>query len=1161
MLPQSGQPISNKLDRKLIPLLLLSLTACGGSDSEGSSVTEPAPATNNIPIALAGLDQNVATNSTVTLDGNNSSDVDGDPLTYLWEFTSKPSSSSATLTSTTAALTTFTADSDGTYQLSLIVNDGKDSSIADSITIVSSTTTAPTNNIPIAQAGLDQNIATNSIVTLNGNNSSDADADPLTYLWEFTSKPSSSSATLTSTTAALTTFTADSDGTYQLSLIVNDGKDSSIADSITIVSSTTNTPTNNIPVAQAGLDQNVATNSLVTLDASNSSDADGDELTFLWDFSSLPAGSAATLTSTTTIETSFTTDIDGTYQLSLIVDDGVDASIADTITITSTTTATDVSYAIVDTGQSLCYDVNTGNEINCSSMGEDADYSGNQPSYTLSDDGLTVTDNITDLIWQQSSDITQDGELTYADKLTQSEALSYCATLNYAGRDDWRLPNIKEAYSLILFSGEDPSGYSGSDTSTLTPFIDKKFDWAFGDIFTTEGINAGDRLIDGQYASSTLYVSTTMNNDETMFGVNYVDGRIKGYPTQLKKYYVRCVTGNESYGINDFIDNQDQTISDNATLLMWQQNDSESTNWQDAIEQCQDATTASYSDWRLPNAKELQSILDYNRSPDTTSSAAINPIFNSASITNEENITDWGYYWASTTHVNHTGNGSNATYVSFGRALGYMNSSIVDVHGAGSQRSNDKTNVASESGASSASGTYGTFYYKGPQGDILRDNNKLRCVRNITANIVKAIPTDGSKNILLIVGDDIGVDNISSYEEQPNHSAKTPNIDALASNGVLFRNAWANPMCSPSRASLLTGRHAFKHGVTHPGSKTGVLDSDEQTVAEALTMGGYKTALFGKWHLGDSAGNYPTDQGFDYFSGSLDNINDYFSWKKTQISAQDQTPNTATENTYASKVNTDEALTWINSTTSPWFVEIAFNAPHAPFHVPPKDKFSNITLAGAQGDSCTDDTANDEIEDCYRATAETMDAYIGDLLNSLDAETLANTLVIFIGDNGTTKEAIINEADTSFSKAHSKGTVYEGGINIPVIISGGSHLGVDSSEVTEKIQIQDLFPTILALANVTPSNADIDGQSLIGYLDNETALPQARETLFSELFSTTQGIDRWAITDGEAKYIYNETVEECYNLLTDPSEKTNEYEGTSTIKTSCENLKVIRPTL
>ncbi len=109
----------------------------------------------------------------------------------------------------------------------------------------------------------------------------------------------------------------------------------------------------------------------------------------------------------------------------------------------------------------------------------------------------------------------------------------------------------------------------------------------------------------------------------------------------------------------------------------------------------------------------------------------IDPLFNSTSFNNEENILDWGYYRASSTHVDNDGDGSNATYVSFGRALGYMNNTILDVHGAGSQRSNDKVNVATEPGANSATDANGSFYYKGQQGDILRANNRVRCVRDI----------------------------------------------------------------------------------------------------------------------------------------------------------------------------------------------------------------------------------------------------------------------------------------------------------------------------------------------------------------------------------------------------------------------------------------------
>lgn len=388
-------------------------------------------------------------------------------------------------------------------------------------------------------------------------------------------------------------------------------------------------------------------------------------------------------------------------------------------------------YDIVDTNQASCYNSSSGEIESCSGRGHDADYNGNLPSYTISSDGLTVFDNVTGLLWTRSSDIDGSGTIDYGDKRYQSEAAGYCAGLTLGGYS-WRLPSIKEAYSLILFSGRDASSYTGGDTSTLTPFISSSFDWAFGDIFTLDGIAAGERLIDGQYATSTLYASTTMNGDATMFGVNFVDGRIKGYPLLLKKFYVRCVTGNSSYGINSFRDNGDGTVSDSATGLMWQQDDSPSADWDDALASCSNATTATYFDWRLPNAKELQSIVDYTRSPDSDGSAAIDTtFFNATPITNEAGVTDWAYYWSSTTHVDYYGDGSNAAYLSFGRALGYFNFSVLDVHGAGAQRSNDKLDVTTEPGADAADVGFGLFYFKGPQGDILRHANRERCVRTM----------------------------------------------------------------------------------------------------------------------------------------------------------------------------------------------------------------------------------------------------------------------------------------------------------------------------------------------------------------------------------------------------------------------------------------------
>ncbi|NHZ86901.1 MAG: hypothetical protein GWP19_13670, partial [Planctomycetia bacterium] len=185
---------------------------------------------NTAPTANAGVDQNVNTGSTVTLDGSGSSDPDGNSLTYSWSFTSKPSESSASLSSSTAQKPTFTADKDSTYVVQLIVNDGEENSLADTVTVTATTG----NSAPIADAGIDQNVTSGSTVTLDGSGSSDPDNDSLSYNWSFNSKPIGSIAILMNSNTVSPSFVADKNGFFKVQLVVNDGKVNSTDDSIVI---------------------------------------------------------------------------------------------------------------------------------------------------------------------------------------------------------------------------------------------------------------------------------------------------------------------------------------------------------------------------------------------------------------------------------------------------------------------------------------------------------------------------------------------------------------------------------------------------------------------------------------------------------------------------------------------------------------------------------------------------------------------------------------------------------------------------------------------------------------------------------------------------------------------------------------------------------------
>ena len=300
---------------------------CGGAIGGSGLCDKNSPSEDAPPLAVAGADQSLLVGSTVTLDGSNSRDPDGKPLTYLWTLRNKPAGSTAALSSVTAPLPTFVADKAGFYVAQLVVKDGLKDSAPAFVTV----TTAEQNAAPVANAGGHQSVSVNTIVTLDGSFSSDANRDPLVYTWKFESVPNGSTATLSSTSVARPTFTADKAGNYLASLSVSDGTLTSNFATVTVTASAVNSA----PTARIDTVAPVAVGKTITLDGSASADPDRDPLSYKWVLISQPTGAGQALSSTTIAKPTLQVSEPGNYVASLVVNDGTANSDYAFITITA----------------------------------------------------------------------------------------------------------------------------------------------------------------------------------------------------------------------------------------------------------------------------------------------------------------------------------------------------------------------------------------------------------------------------------------------------------------------------------------------------------------------------------------------------------------------------------------------------------------------------------------------------------------------------------------------------------------------------------------------------------------------------------------------------------------------------------------------------------
>ena len=378
------------------------------------------------------------------------------------------------------------------------------------------------------------------------------------------------------------------------------------------------------------------------------------------------------------------------------------------------------------------------------------------------------------------------------------------------------------------------------------------------------------------------------------------------------------------------------------------------------------------------------------------------------------------------------------------------------------------------------------------------------------------------QNILLIIADDLGKDALNGFTEgsiKPN----TPHIDAIRNQGLSFRNMWVYPTCTPTRSAIITGKYGYRTGVKWAGDELSTSETTLQQYISNSTGDKYATAIIGKWHLsGNNTTVNPEDFGIDYDAGLIRGaVDDYYQWQLTEDGATSQ------QNTYTTEFFTDLSIDWIDQQSKPWFLWLAYNAPHTPFHVPLSNMHSQGSLpAYANGMDGTP---------YYMAAIEAMDYQIGRLLDSIPESELENTIIIFIGDNGTPVQVV----QSPYGPMKAKGSLYQGGINVPMFISGAgvSRSGVDDNLISPT----DLFATIAEIAGVTTSEIH-DSKSFKALLTQQSTI---RDFQYAEMNDGTD--DMWTIADSEYKLMVNANGnEEMYDLMSDPYEQSDLLNGVLT---------------
>lgn len=407
--------------------------------------------------------------------------------------------------------------------------------------------------------------------------------------------------------------------------------------------------------------------------------------------------------------------------------------------------------------------------------------------------------------------------------------------------------------------------------------------------------------------------------------------------------------------------------------------------------------------------------------------------------------------------------------------------------------------------------------------------------------VTNSIAIDYKPNILLVIADDMGIDASPCYDVGA-LKPKMPNLKKLCRTGLVFDNFYTNPMCSPTRASMITGRYSFRTGVgtaVGPNSSNG-LRLGEKTLFQLFTekASDYEHAVIGKWHLAtrDNGGiDHPKLAGVGYYSGLLaGTVEDYSDWWRTNQGL------TGKFKQYVTTIFTEDAISWIEQQQQkPWFLWLAHVAPHTPFHLPPKGLYSDKSLTGSEQDIRQNPLKY------YFAALEALDKELGRLLKSMSKQVRDNTVIIFIGDNGSPNRAV----QSPYERGRAKASVFDGGTHTPLIVGGNGVLRKGERE-DALINSTDIFATVSELAGISQSaiSSAEDSVSFAPLLSEKKE--HKRKFAYVEHFGVSDskvGGRRaaqygWAIRGQRYKYIKLENGEEfLFDLNDDPYEQMNLY--------------------